>query len=134
MSYSVVAGSEHSWEERPDIGGGTPRHTADITTAAELAESRARIWRIPAGSRGRRHIEKQQEEVFVVIEGTLTVLLGDPPERFDLGPMSVVSVKPGGTGIQLRNEGAVETVVFAYGAPPVTGEAEFLDDVELEEL
>ncbi len=31
----------------------------------------------------------------------------------------------------MRNESDAEVVVFAYGAPPVTGQAEYLDDVEL---
>jgi hypothetical protein len=57
-------------------------------------------------------------------------LLGDPPQRFDLPPKSVVSVEPG-TGIQLRNETDDELVVFAYGVPPIAGQAEYLDDVEL---
>ena len=58
------------------------------------------------------------------------MLLDDPPERFDLPPQSVVTVGPG-TGIQMRNESDDEVVVFAYGAPPVTGQADYLDDVEL---
>ena len=38
-----------------------------------------------------------------------------------------------GTALQLRNESDEEVVVFSYGAPAVTGKAEFLDDVvELE--
>jgi mannose-6-phosphate isomerase-like protein (cupin superfamily) len=129
MSYSVIPAGDHSWEERPSMGQAPPRETADVTTAAGLSESRARIWRLPSRARGRRHAERAQEEVFVVLEGTLTVLLGEPPDRFDLGPGGVVAVKPG-TGIQLRNEGDHELVVFAYGAPPVAGQAEYLDDVE----
>lgn len=73
-------------------------------------------------------MEAAQEEVFVVLSGTLTVLLGDPPERFDLSPQSVVSAGPG-TPIQLRNEGDEELVLFAYGAPPIAGQAEILDDI-----
>ena len=88
------------------------------------------MWRLPPGARGRRHVERAQEEVFVVLAGTLTMLLGDPPERLDLRPASVVSVEPG-TGIQMRNEGDADVVVFAYGAPPVAGQADYLDDVEL---
>jgi uncharacterized cupin superfamily protein len=71
-----------------------------------------------------------QEEVFVVLAGTLTMLLGDPPQRHDLPPESVVSVAAG-TGLQMRNESDDEVVVFVYGAPPVTGRAQYLDDVEL---
>ena len=129
MSYSVIHGAGHSWVERPPIGEGPTRFTVDLGTALELSESRARLWRLPPGSRGRRHAEEAQEEVFFVVAGTLTMLLGDPPERLDLAPTSVVSVKPG-TAIQMRNMGDTDVIVFAYGAPPVTG-AEYLDDVEL---
>jgi uncharacterized cupin superfamily protein len=125
-----MRGDEHEWEERPYLEGAPPRRIADITSAGGLTRSRARIWRIPPGTRGRRHVEGAQEEVFVVLQGTLTMLLGDPPERHDLPPESVVSVAPG-TGLQMRNESDSELVVFAYGAPPVTGQAEYLDDVEL---
>ncbi len=130
VPYSVAHARDHSWEERPRWEARSPARSADLTTPPGSSESRARIWRLPPHARGRRHVEGAQEEVFVVLEGTLTMLLGDPPERFDLGPQGVVAVKPG-TAIQLRNETDAEVVVFAYGAPPVAGQAELLDDVEL---
>jgi quercetin dioxygenase-like cupin family protein len=129
VGYKVIRGGEHEWVERPSEGQAS-RETSDLTTPAALSESRARLWRLPPHARGRRHSERVQEEVFVVLEGTLTVLLGDPFERFDLPPQSVVSLEPG-TGIQLRNESDETVTVFAYGAPPVAGQAEYLDDVEL---
>jgi mannose-6-phosphate isomerase-like protein (cupin superfamily) len=129
MGYRVVRADEHEWIERPKEGQAS-RHVADLTLPAELAESRARLWRLPPHTRGVRHKELVQEEVFVVLEGTLTVLLGDPPERFDLPPQSVVSVAPG-AAVQMRNESESDVVIFAYGAPPVAGQAEYLDDVEL---
>ncbi len=130
MGFHVVRGDEHAYEERPNRDGEPPRLAADVTTAVELRESRARLWRYPPRTRGRRHLDTGQEEVFVVIQGSLTMLLGEPPERVDLPPESVVAVEPG-TALQLRNETDEEVVVFAYGAPPVPGKGEFLDDVEL---
>jgi mannose-6-phosphate isomerase-like protein (cupin superfamily) len=130
VSYTVIAAGDHSWEERPAFGTDEPRFASDLTTTAKLTQSRARIWRLPPHGRGRRHAEAAQEETFVVLEGSLTMLIGDPPERFDLAPQSVVSVRPG-TGIQMRNETDAEVAVFVYGAPPVTGRAEYLDDIEL---
>jgi len=130
MPYGIARARDHAWEERPSVGSEEPRHSTDITMSAELTQSRARLWRIPPHARGRRHVEKSQEEVFVVLEGTLTLLAGEPPDRFDLEPRSVASIKPG-TPLQLRNEGDVELVVFAYGAPPIVGPADMLDDVEL---
>ncbi len=60
----------------------------------------------------------------------LTMLLGDGPERVDLGPGCVVVVDPM-TPLQMRNETNEELVCFVYGAPPDTSRAEYLDDVEL---
>ena len=130
MGFHVIRPDEHEWIERPGASDDTPpRQTADLTTEAGLQQSRARVWRYPPGTRGRRHSEGVQEEVFVVLAGTLTMLLGEPPERVDVPTQGVVSVEPG-TGLQVRNEGVDELVVFVYGAPPVAGQASYLDDIE----
>jgi len=100
-----------------------------LTSAASLGQSRARLWRYPPGTRGRRHADRAQEEVFVVVRGTMTILLGDPPDRVELPAESVVAVEPG-TPLQLRNDSAEEAVVFIYGAPPIQGGADFFDDPE----
>lgn len=128
MGYRVVSADELPYVERPGHDGGPARSFADLTEPAGLSESRARIWRYPPRTRGRRHAELEQEEVFVVLAGTLTVLVGDPWERVDVGRHDVVAIEPG-TALQLRNEGDDELVVFAYGAPPVTGRVEYLDDI-----
>lgn len=132
MGYHVVRAGDHAFEERPSPTGRedqAARLAADVTTAAALKESRARLWRYPPGTRGRRHADEIQEEVFVVLSGTLTMLLGEPPEKFELPPESVVAVEPK-TPLQLRNDTDTEVVVFIYGAPPVQGGAEFFDDPE----
>ena len=99
-----------------------------MTDAANLTESRARMWRYPAHVRGRRHIDPVQEEIFVPLRGTLTLLLEDPPQRVDVEPGGLVAVHPG-TPMQARNETDEEILFFAYGAPPEHGNAQFLDDV-----
>jgi mannose-6-phosphate isomerase-like protein (cupin superfamily) len=127
VSYSVAHADGHRYEERPNVEGEAPRLAADITGPAQLQQSRARVWRYPPHTRGRRHADHAQEEVFVVLSGTLTMLLGEPPERFDLPPTSVVAVEPL-TPLQVRNEGDEELVLFIYGAPPEQAGADFLDD------
>ena len=130
MAYDVVHAADLDWEERPAHEGQEPRHNAGLTEAAQLAQSRARMWRYPPHTRGRRHADHAQEEVFVVLAGTLTMLLGDPPERVDVGPHSVVAVEPM-TPLQVRNETDDELVLYIYGAPPEQAGADFLEDVEL---
>jgi mannose-6-phosphate isomerase-like protein (cupin superfamily) len=131
VGYHVADAERIDWEERlPAVEGQQPRRLADITTAASLQHSRGRVWRYPPGTRGRRHADHAQEEVFVVISGTLTMLLGDPPERVDVGPQSVVAVEPM-TPLQVWNETDEELVLYIYGAPPEQAGADFFDDVEL---
>src|SRR4029077_10017779 len=68
MGYHVADASKLEWEDRPPgAEGQAPRRAADVTTAAALNQSRARVWRYPVGTRGRRHADKAQEEVFVVL-------------------------------------------------------------------
>jgi mannose-6-phosphate isomerase-like protein (cupin superfamily) len=130
MGYSWADPDKLEYEERPPKPGEEARRTADLTTALGLEQSRARLWRYPPHATGRRHRDHVQEEVFVVVSGTLTMLLGDEPERVDLGPGGVVRVEPM-TALQLRNESDEELVCFIYGAPPQQEGADFLDDVEL---
>jgi mannose-6-phosphate isomerase-like protein (cupin superfamily) len=58
------------------------------------------------------------------------LLLGDDPERVDLGAGGVVAVQPM-TALQVRNETGEELVLLAYGAPPLQDGADFLDEVDL---
>ena len=131
MGWHAADPSELEFEER-DARDGEERGrlVADLTSKLELKESRARLWRYPPHTTGRRHADKAQEEIFVVISGTLTMLLGDPAERVDVGPGGVVAVEPG-TPLQARNETDDELVLYIYGAPPEQAGADFFDDVPL---
>ena len=129
MGYDVVGAAEIEWEEREPLHGQPPRKVAALTDLAHMRESRARVWRYPPRTRGRRHLDPDQEEVFVPLRGTLTMLLGEPPERVDVEPGGVVVVHQS-TPMQVRNETDEELVFFAYGAPPVSGNAQFLDDID----
>jgi uncharacterized cupin superfamily protein len=128
VPFDVVQESALEWEERPAHEGQAPRHQASITDAAKLTESRGRMWRYPGHTRGRRHVDQNQEEIFVPLRGTLTILLEDPPQRVDVAPGDLVAVHAG-TPVQARNETGEEILFFAYGAPAVDSNAVFIDDV-----
>ncbi|HEY2327859.1 MAG TPA: cupin domain-containing protein [Gaiellaceae bacterium] len=128
--HSADPASLHFEEREPREGEERGRLVADLTTALELKQSRARLWRYPPHTTGRRHADKAQEEIFVVISGNLTMLLGDPPQRVDVGEGGVVAVEPG-TALQVRNETDDELVLYIYGAPPEHAGADFFDDVPL---
>jgi uncharacterized cupin superfamily protein len=124
MGYTVLRLSELEWSA--PSAGDQSRRIARLSD--HLTHMRANIWRLPPGTSGRRHAERVQEEIFVVLEGTATMALGDPPRRVELAAGSAVIVEPG-TPVQQRNESARDAVILALGAPrEEPGNADYLTD------
>jgi quercetin dioxygenase-like cupin family protein len=123
MAYTVLRLADLEWS-KPSAGD---QSRGIVRLSDRLRHMRANVWRLPAGARGRRHAEQVQEEIFVVLAGTATLALGEPPQAVDVVRGSLVIVEPK-TPVQLRNDGEDEAVVLAVGAPPETSRAEYLPD------
>jgi mannose-6-phosphate isomerase-like protein (cupin superfamily) len=126
MSFRVVGPEQWQWITRPREPGEPARHVAELSDKAGFAHTRANVWRYEPGAKGRRHRHPIQEETFVVISGTLSMYVGDPPERHDVGPGGLIHIDPG-TPLQSVNHGEQDLVVYAYGTPPESEHAELLD-------
>jgi uncharacterized cupin superfamily protein len=125
VGYTVAQLDEIEWSA--PSAGDQSRGIARFSD--RLRHMRANVWRLPPGTSGRRHAERVQEEVFVVLEGTATMALGDPPQRIELPAGSLVIVEPG-TALQQRNESARDAVILAIGAPrEEPGNADYLPDI-----
>ena len=126
MPYTVFHAADLEWHPRRE---GDPRLVSELSDS--MTRSRANLYRYPSGAVGRRHSDPVQEEVFVVLDGTLTIHMGegDAPDRHELERGSVLIVQPG-TVLQLSNRGTEELRLFVYGAPPERGEATFYPAVE----
>ena len=123
MGFTIFQADERDWST-PSAGDQT-RGILRLSDA--MTQMRANVWRLRPDSKGRRHAERVQEELFVVLIGTATLALGDPAERVELPAGSVAVVEPG-TALQVRNESDAEATILIVGAPPVTGEADYLPD------
>jgi quercetin dioxygenase-like cupin family protein len=126
VGFRVVRPAELDWTEREPEAGGTRRYVARLTDVLGFSHTRGNMWRFPPGAKGRRHRDTIQEETFVVLDGTLTMYFGDPPQRVDVPKGGVVHVESG-TVLQSVNDGDEDVLVYAYGAPPEQGGAEFFD-------
>jgi mannose-6-phosphate isomerase-like protein (cupin superfamily) len=126
VAYRVIRPDELEWITRPHEPGEPARHVAELSDLAGFTHSRGNIWRYEPGAKGRRHRHKDQEETFVVLSGTLTMYVGDPPERQDVPVGGLIHVKPG-TPLQSVNHGDEELLLYAYGTPPESERAEILD-------
>jgi mannose-6-phosphate isomerase-like protein (cupin superfamily) len=126
MAFRVVRPDDLGWITRPHEPGEAARHVAELSEPAGFAHTRANVWRYEPGAKGRRHVHKLQEETFVVLSGTLSMYVGDPPERQDVQAGALIHVEPG-TPLQSVNHGHEDLVVYAYGTPPESEHAEILD-------
>lgn len=123
MGHRVFRAGEQEFSA--PSGGDQSRGILRLSDA--MGQMRANIWRYPPGTRGLRHAEHVQEEVFVVLEGTVTLFLGDPAEPVKLPAGSVAVVEPG-TALQVSNQGEEDATIFIIGAPPEQGQADYLPD------
>jgi len=126
VAFRVVRPADLSWITRPHGDGEPARHVAELSERAGFADTRANLWRYEPGAARRRHRHPIQEETFVVVSGTLTMYLGEPPERVDVPSAGLVTVQPG-TPLQIANHGDTDLLVYAYGYPPESEHAEILD-------
>jgi mannose-6-phosphate isomerase-like protein (cupin superfamily) len=126
LGFRVVRPDELDEITRPHEPDEPARHVTELSEPAGFAHTRANIWRYEPGSVGRRHRHGHQEETFVVLAGTLSMYLGDPPERHDVPTGALVHVDPG-TALQAANHGDVDLVLYAYGFPPEDEHAELLE-------
>jgi quercetin dioxygenase-like cupin family protein len=126
MAFQAIRPDDFEWITRPHEPGEPARHVAELSELAGFAHTRANVWRYEPGAKGRRHRHLYQEETFVVLSGTLTMYLGDPPERVDVPPGGLIHVEPQ-TPLQTMNHGEDDLLVYVYGTPPEDEHAELLD-------
>src|SRR5881227_26555 len=107
MGFRVIVPSELEWITRPHAPGEPARHVAELSERAGFAHTRANVWRYEPGAKGRRHRHAVQEETFVVLAGTLSMYVGDPPQRVEVPTGGLVHVEPG-TPLQSVNHGESE--------------------------
>jgi quercetin dioxygenase-like cupin family protein len=119
VGFRAIRPDEPAWLTRPHDPGEPARHVAELSELAGFTHSRANIWRYEPGARGRRHRHPAHEETFVVLTGTLSMYLGDDPERCDMGTGGIIHVEAG-TALQAANHGDADLLVYVYGAPPET--------------
>jgi quercetin dioxygenase-like cupin family protein len=124
--FRVVVPDELEWITRPHEDGEPARHVAELSERAGFAHTRANVWRYEPGAKGRRHRHPLQEETFVVLSGTLSMYVGEPPERHDVPAGALIHIEPA-TVLQAANHGDVDLLVYAYGYPPESEHAELLD-------
>jgi quercetin dioxygenase-like cupin family protein len=126
MAFRVITPADLQWITRPHEAGEPARHVAELSDTAGFAHTRGNLWRYEPGAKGRRHRHPHQEETFLVLDGALTMYVGEPPERVEVPRGGVIHIDAM-TPLQAANHGSGDLLVYAYGYPPEDQHAELLE-------
>jgi quercetin dioxygenase-like cupin family protein len=125
VGYRMVDPNGLEWFTRPHEPGEPARHVAELSEVAGFAHTRANVWRYEPGAHGKRHRHPAQEETFVVLQGTLTMYIGEPPVKVEAHAGEVIHVDAQ-TALQSANHGDVDLITYVYGYPPENVNGEIL--------
>ena len=86
----------------------------DLGKQLEATQLGSRLWRLAPGQASTKHRHETQTELYVVLEGTGRVRIGE--EALTLTPLSVMPVEPG-TVRQLFNDTETDALWLVVGTP-----------------
>jgi len=88
MAYRVLAAGDQHWRRSNQMGV----QNTDLARQLGATALGARLWRLEPGQASTRHRHRGAHELYVVLEGTGRMRVGD--EVLTLAPMSAVYVEP----------------------------------------
>jgi len=111
MGYRFLPAADAFWRESNQM----KTLNTDLGKQLEASALGARMWRLKAGQASTRHRHFQQEELYVLLEGTGRVRIGD--EVLTLAPLDTLLVEAD-TVRQLFNDTDADQLWLVVGAPP----------------
>jgi mannose-6-phosphate isomerase-like protein (cupin superfamily) len=110
MSYSVLPAGEAFWRPSNQMG----ILNTDLAKQLGATSLGSRFWRLRPGQASTRHRHQESHELYVVIEGTGRIRVGD--DSLELPRLSSVYVPPE-TLRQVFNDTDEDTLWLVFGAP-----------------
>ena len=110
MSYRVLPAADAFWRPSNQMG----ILNTDLAKQLEASELGARMWRLRPGQASTRHRHRRQTELYVVLEGSGRIRVGD--DLLTLEPLSALLVEPR-TVRQVFNDTDADALWLVVGAP-----------------
>lgn len=127
MAHRVLRAGDAFW--RPS--NQTKVENTDLAKQLRASRLGARLWRIAPGQAITRHRHREQEELYLLLEGAGRVRIG--ANVLDLEPMDSMLVEPG-TVRQLFNDTEADQLWLVVGAPPEAANTLQMSEEQLREL
>jgi quercetin dioxygenase-like cupin family protein len=112
VAYRLLKAADAFW--RPSNQMRT--ENTDLAKQLEAKTMGARLWRLAPGQASTKHRHAQEEELYVLLEGSGRVRI-DAGEPLTLAPLDTLLVEPGSVR-QLFNDSEADQLWLVVGAPP----------------
>jgi len=110
MAYRRLDEADEFWRPSNQMGV----ENTDLAKQLEASRLGARLWRLAPGQASTKHRHHEQEELYVLLEGTGRIRIGD--EVLTLAPRASLLIEPG-TVRQLFNDTGSDQLWLVVGAP-----------------
>jgi len=127
MGYRMLEAGDAFWRESNQMGV----LNTDLAKQLAAATLGARLWRLRPGQASTRHRHRVTEELYVLLEGTGRLRVGD--DLLTLAPLSSVLVEPD-TVRQPFNDTDADQLWLVVGAPPEPANTLEMTEQELRHL
>jgi quercetin dioxygenase-like cupin family protein len=111
MSPSILPAADAHWRPSNQMGV----LNTDLAKQLGAQVLAARLWRLAPGQASTKHRHQTQTELYVLLEGTGRIRIGD--ELHTLAPLSTALVEPE-TVRQVFNDTDADALWLVCGAPP----------------
>jgi quercetin dioxygenase-like cupin family protein len=124
VSYRILTAAEAFWRPSNQMGV----MNTDLAKQLEAGTLGARLWRLAPGQASTRHRHRITTELYVLLEGTGRIRVGD--DLHTVAPLSSLLVDPGQVR-QLFNDTDAEGLWLVVGAPPEAANTLEMTDADL---
>ena len=124
MAYRLLLATDAHWRPSNQMGV----LNTDLAKQLDAHTLGARLWRLKPGQASTRHRHRRTTELYVLLEGTGRLRVGN--ELLTLDPLSALLVEPEAVR-QLFNDTGADQLWLVVGAPPEPGNTLELTESEL---
>jgi quercetin dioxygenase-like cupin family protein len=112
VAYRLLKAADAFWR----LSNQMRTENTDLAKQLEARTMGARLWRLAPGQASTKHRHAQEEELYVLLEGSGRVRIDDG-EPLTLAPLDTLLVEPGSVR-QLFNDSEADQLWLVVGAPP----------------
>ena len=124
MTYRILSAEEAFWRPSNQMGV----MNTDLAKQLEASTLGARLWRLAPGQASTRHRHRITTELYVLLEGTGRIRVGD--DLHTVAPLSSLLVDAGQVR-QVFNDTGADQLWLVVGAPPEAANTLEMTDEEL---